>query len=130
MSEQRLEASEIVVLGRREEPSRQLVALLARRLEAGSTLRDVAPGPTGELAHIVLALADDRRDLRIPIVEDVVKQQYGSLFGRQALEQYQHRHRHGVGQFSMPGRIIVAVGDDRLGQPLAEVELATGARRA
>ena len=97
MSEQSLEASEIVVFGRREEPSRQLVALLARRMEAGSTLLDVAAGATGELANILLALADDRRDLRIAIVEDVVKQEHGSLFGRQALQQHQHRQRQRVG---------------------------------
>src|SRR5262249_26062295 len=45
MSEQRLEAGEVAVLGGGEEPSCQFVALLARRLEAGSALLDLAPGP-------------------------------------------------------------------------------------
>src|SRR5262249_10286892 len=44
VSEQRLEPSEIAVLGGLKEPSRELVALLARRLEAGPALRHVAPG--------------------------------------------------------------------------------------
>ena len=42
VSEQRLEPSEIALLGGREEPSCQLVALLARRLEAGPALLDGA----------------------------------------------------------------------------------------
>jgi hypothetical protein len=65
VSEQRLEPSEIALLGGREEPLCQLVALLAGRVEAGPALLDVASGAGGELAHVVLALADDRRDLRI-----------------------------------------------------------------
>src|SRR5918995_1339608 len=54
-----------------EEPSCQLFALLARRLEAGTAPGDVASGAGGELARVVLALADDRRDLRVPVVEHV-----------------------------------------------------------
>jgi hypothetical protein len=65
----------------------------------------------GDLAHVVLALADDRRDLRIPVVEHIVKQQHGSLLRREALQQHQHRQRQRVGCLSVPGRIIVAVGD-------------------
>jgi hypothetical protein len=65
-----------------KEPSCQLVALRARGLEAGLALLDVASGAGGELAHVVLALAHDRRDLRIPVVEHLVKQQHGSLLDR------------------------------------------------
>jgi hypothetical protein len=61
---------------------RQLVGAPARhaacagRLEAGPALLDVASGAGGELAHVVLALADHRRDLWIAVVEHVVQQQY------------------------------------------------------
>jgi hypothetical protein len=54
--EQRLEPGEVAVLGGREEPSCQLVALLARGLEAGPTLLEVASGAGGELAHVVSLL--------------------------------------------------------------------------
>ena len=114
----------------REEPSCQLVALLARRLEAGPALLDVASGAGGELAHVVLALADDRRDPRILVVEHIVKQQHGSLLRREALQQHQHRQRQRIGRLSVPGRIIEPVGDEGLWQPLAHVVLATSARRA
>ena len=99
-------------------------------MEAGPALLDVASGAGGELAHVVLALADDLRDLRIAVVEHVVKQQHGSLLGREALQQHQHRQRQRVGRLGVPGRIVVAVGDDRLWQPLADVALAAGARGA
>jgi hypothetical protein len=94
-------------------------------LEPGTALLDVASGAGGELAHVVLALADDRRDPRIPVVEHIVQQQHGSLLRREALQQHQHRQRQRVGCLSVPGRIIAAVGDDRLWQPLADVALAT-----
>jgi hypothetical protein len=59
-----------------------------------------------------------------------VKQQHGSLRRREALQEHQHRQRQPVGCLGVPGRIIVAVGDDRLWQPLADVALATGPRGA
>jgi hypothetical protein len=84
VSEQRPEPGEIAVPGGLKEPSCQLVALLARRLEARPALPRVASGAGGELAHVVRALSDDRRDLPMPVVEHVVKQQHGSLLGREA----------------------------------------------
>jgi hypothetical protein len=130
VGEQRLEPGEIAVLGGREEPGGQLLLLLSRRLEAGSALFDVASGAGGELAHGLLALADDLRDLREPVAEHVVKQQDGALLGGQALQQHQHGQRQRVGRLGVPGRIILVVGEDRLGQPLADVALAAGARGA
>jgi hypothetical protein len=59
-----------------------------------------------------------------------VQQQHGSLLRGQALQQHQHRQRQRVGHLRVPGRVIMAVGDDRLWQPLAHVLLAPGARRA
>jgi hypothetical protein len=67
--EQRLQPSEIALLGGREEPSGQLVMLLTGRLEARPALLEVAPGADGELANVVFALADDRRDLRVAVAE-------------------------------------------------------------
>src|SRR6266508_3180158 len=112
------------------EPSCQLVALLARGLEAGPALLEVASRSRRELTDVVLALADDLRDLRIPVVEHVVQQQHRALLRREALQQHQHRQRQPVGCLRVPGRIIAAVGDDRLRQPLAHVFLATDARGA
>jgi hypothetical protein len=83
-------------------------------LEAGPTLLDVTSGAGGELADVVLALAHDCRDLRIPVIEHIVKQQHGTLLRREALQQHQHRQRQRIGCLRVPGRIIVAVGDDRL----------------
>src|SRR5918999_551423 len=91
VSEQRLQAREVALLGGRKEPSCQLVALLARRLEAGPALLDVASGAGRELAYVVLALADDRRDLRIAVLEHVAKQQHRTLLWREVLQQHQHR---------------------------------------
>jgi hypothetical protein len=99
-------------------------------LEAGPALLDVASGAGGELAHVVLALADDRRYLRIPVVEHIVKQKHGSLLGREAFQQHQHGQRQRVGCLRVPGWIIVPVGDYRLWQPVADVALAAAARRA
>src|SRR4051812_19584114 len=130
VSEERLETGEIALLGGMEELRRQFVALLARRLEAGPPLLDVAPGAGAELANVVLALAYDRRDLRVLVVEHVAKQQHGPLLGREALQQHQHRQRQRVCRLGMPGGIVVAVGDDRLWQPFAYIALAAGARRA
>jgi hypothetical protein len=61
VSEQRLESSEIAVLGGGEEPSCQLVALFSCRLEARPTLLDVTSGAGGELAHVVLAIDSQLR---------------------------------------------------------------------
>jgi hypothetical protein len=66
----------------------------------------------------------------VPIVEHVVKQQHGSLLGREALQQHEHRQRQRIGHLRVPGRIIEAVGDDRFWQPLTRVFLAAGASGA
>ena len=89
--EQRFEPSEVALLGGADEPSGQLVALLARGFEPRPALLDVPPRAGGELAHVVLVLADDPRDLRIGVVEHVVQKQHSSLLGREALQQHQQR---------------------------------------
>ena len=59
VSEQRLEPRQVALLGCRKEALCQLVALLARRLEAGSALLDVASRSRRKLTDVVLALAYD-----------------------------------------------------------------------
>ena len=54
------------------------------------------------------------------------------MLGGEALEQHQHRQRQRVGGLRVPRRVVGrtrGVGDDRLGQPLADVALAAGASR-
>ncbi len=130
VGEQRLEPRKVALLGGSEEPPGQLVALLTRGLEAGPTLLDVASCSRRELTDVVLALADDLGDLRVVVVEHIVQDQRSPLLRREALEQHEQRQRQRVGCLSVLSRIIAAVGDDRLRQPLADVALATRARSA
>jgi len=60
-------------------------------------LVDVSAGAHGELAAVVLALADDRRDLVVAVVEDLVQEKDGALDGREPREQEQERHRERIG---------------------------------
>ena len=59
-----------------------------------------------------------------------MQKQRGPLLRRQILEQHQHRQRQRIGHLGMLGRIVDAVGEDRLGQPLANVLFSPRARRA
>src|SRR5215204_2853264 len=59
VGEQRLQPRQVALLDGPKESSCQLFALLARGLEAGAALLDVASGAGGELPDVVLALADD-----------------------------------------------------------------------
>jgi hypothetical protein len=93
VGEKHLEPRQIASLDCRKHPSRQLVALLARRLEARPPLLDVAPRSRRELTDVVPALANDLGDLRVVVIEHVVQQQHGALLRRKALEQHQHRQR-------------------------------------
>src|SRR5262249_31090208 len=63
VSEKRLEPRQVAFLDGRKEQSCQLVALLARRSEAGPPLFDVASRSRRELTDVALALADYLRDL-------------------------------------------------------------------
>src|SRR5262249_34031106 len=74
-------------LGGRKEPSCQLVALLARGLDARPAPRDVVSRSRRQLTDVVLVLANDLRDLRMVVVEHVVQQQHRALLRREALPQ-------------------------------------------
>ena len=117
-------ALQLALCGGGEEASRQLVALLARGLESWSALLDVAAGSRGQLARVVLALADDLGDLGVAVVEDVVQQEGRALLRREALEQNEERERERVGELGLARRVVGAVGHERLGQPLTDVGLA------
>lgn len=79
MRQQRLEPRKVALLNRCEERGRQLVALLARGKETRPSLRDVLARPAGDLTDVGHALAEDRRDLVIAVIEDVAQQQDSAL---------------------------------------------------
>src|ERR1700733_1660925 len=112
--EQGLEAGDVSVLYRGEEPARELVALLARGLKARPALFHMSPRPYRELAHGGFALAHDRRDLVVAVVEHVTQQEHRALLGREALEHYEQRQRDRIGHLGLARRIVRAVGHDRL----------------
>ena len=86
--------------------------------------------PERELAAVRLVLADDLGDLVEAVPEDVVEQEDRPLDRAQPLEQEQERHRQRVGLLRLRGRVGGAlVGQQRLGQPLADVRLASDPRR-
>jgi hypothetical protein len=94
-------------------------------------LFDVTARPHRQLAAVVLALADDRRDLVVAVVEDVVEQEDGPLDRRQALEHQQERHRERIRVFDVARAVKCAViGQERLRQPLPDIALAPDPRRA
>ncbi len=123
---------DVAVLDGGEEALRESLSLLARRLEARLLLLDPAPCARRQLAAVVLALADDLRDLVVAVAEDVVEQEDGPLDRRQLLEQDEERERERVRLLGVVRRIEprTIVGQKRLGQPLAHVHLAAGPRRA
>jgi hypothetical protein len=82
------------------------------------------------LAGVVLARADDGGDLRVRVVEDLAQQERGPLLGRQALEQHQERQGQRVRHLGLVGRVAATVVDQRLGQPLAHVALASDPGRS
>ena len=58
-----------------------VAAAFERAVAAGAALLDVAAGPRGELAGVLLAGADDPRDLLVGLVEHLAQQEGGALLG-------------------------------------------------
>ncbi|PYQ71743.1 MAG: hypothetical protein DMG01_25225, partial [Acidobacteria bacterium] len=61
------------------------------------------------------------------LIEDLAEKKYRALGGSQALEQEQHRHRNRFVDLGDARHVAPGIGDERLGQPLADVRLALGA---
>ena len=69
-------------------------------------------------------LPDDVRDLVVAVVEDIVEQEDGTLDRGEPFEQQQEGHRERVGVLGVLRGIRAArIGQERLGQPLADVAL-------
>ncbi len=71
--------------------------------------------------------ADDPGDLVVRVVEDLAQQEHRSLDRRELLEQVQERERERVGRLGVADGLVF---DERLGQPLARIDLAADAGRA
>ena len=122
--EQRLEGAEVALLGGGEEARREPLLLLGLGLETWPAALDLAARADRQLARCVLAAIDDLGDPVVRIVEHVAQQEHRPLLGGEALEQNQEGERERVRELG-PDRWIVALGgDQRLGQPLADVRLA------
>jgi len=122
-----------VPLGDRvEEPRGQAFALLPRRFEAGLPVVDVTACTSRELPTVVRPLADDLGDLVEAVAEDVVEQEDRALDRVELLEQDEERERERVRLLGVAGRVAprVVVGEERLREPLAHVDLAARLRRA
>jgi hypothetical protein len=73
VGEQLLQSVEVALLDGGEEAVRELLAPLARGLEARPPLLNVAAGSADELAGVLLARADDLRDPVLGLVERLVQ---------------------------------------------------------
>ena len=94
---------------------------------ARSARRDVCPRPVRDLADRGRALVDGFRDLVVRQVEHLAQHEHRPLGRRERLQHQQHRHRDAVGQLDVLGH--VGRGEQRLGQPGADVGLLAAAER-
>ena len=129
-SEQLPQSVDVAIPERIEEPRRQLLAFPAVRLEPRAPDVHVASRPDRELAARRLRPPDGSRDLGKAEPEHLPQHEDRPFERGQPLEQQQGRHRHRVRQLRRPLRILVGVGEQRLGEPLPDVRLPPDARRA
>ena len=128
--EQLPQALDVAFPERVEEPCRQFLPLPAVRVEPGASGVHVAPRPHRELAARRLRPPDRRRDLAEAEPEHLPQHEHRPLERAEPLEQQQGRHRHRVGQLRRPLRILVGVGEQRLGEPRPDIGLPPDAGRA
>ena len=91
--------------------------------ETGTSSLDVVFGPSRELSHAVFILADNSCDLLV--LQSNTLCNMAARCAGEALEGYQHGDRCRVGHFCLLLRILVFVGEDRLGQPFAHIPPAS-----
>ena len=88
----------------------------------------VLAGAVRDLAHRRHGFADRACDFVVVEAEHLAQDEHRPLVGGERLEQHQHRHRHRLGEHDV-GRGVALVEQQWLGQPRADVVLATtGAR--
>jgi hypothetical protein len=74
---------------------------------------DVLAGPHGDLAAVVLGLADDPRDLLEAVIEHLAQQEDRALDRREALQEHQEPHRErvgGLGVHAVAGAVPSGIG--------------------
>ena len=127
LGEQGLERLEIALAGGGEEALRQLLAAPLRRLVPRPPVVHMLTRARGDLARGRLALADDRGDPVVRVVEHVAQEEHRALLRREILQDDEKGERQGVGNLCVASRVLLARRDQRLGQPLADVGLAANA---
>ena len=123
------EAIQVAAGDRVEEPARELVLARARGLEPWLALADVPARSHGDLTAVLLGLADDLRDLVEAVLEHLAQQEDRALDRGEALEEHQEAHREGVGGLGVANDIVLLLGQERLGEPGADVALPSHASR-
>jgi hypothetical protein len=109
------------------ERTEQAAVCLLRRGEKAFLGRHVLARALQELAAGGFAFADERRDLVVGEIEDVVQQQHRALGGRETLQHDEERHRHLIERLQTTQTPFVEI--DGLGQTIASTLLATALRR-
>ena len=108
-----------------EEASGDLLALRARDVEASPPFVDVRVRTREDLPGVRLRLADDPGDLVVRVVEDLAQEEHRTLDGRELLEQVKERERQRIRHLGVLRCILLG---QRLGQPLARIDLALAPR--
>ena len=88
----------------------------------------VLPRAVGDLPHGGRRLADRLRDLVVRHVEHLAQHEHRPLGRVERLQHGEHRDRDALGELDVVGH--VGAGEQRLGQPLADVVLAPPRQRA
>ena len=105
-----------------EEALHDLLLLAAADLHPRPSGGDVLAGPVADLAYGGRGLVDRLGDLGVRDVEDLAEHEHRALGRGQRLEHGEHRVGDAVRQLDVVGH--VGRGQQRLGQPLADVLLA------